>query len=91
MFTKPELKRKFAQDWKKQYEVELFREKGFVRKTCKCGKNFWTLDPDRKLCGDSSCEPYSFIGSPVTKVRWDYIETWKQFEKFVMKIQKQLL
>ncbi len=85
MFTKPELKRKFAQDWKKQYEVELFREKGFVRKTCKCGKNFWTLDPDRKLCGDSSCEPYSFIGSPVTKVRWDYIETWKQFEKFFVK------
>ncbi|MEE9406219.1 MAG: alanine--tRNA ligase-related protein, partial [Candidatus Aenigmarchaeota archaeon] len=85
MFTKPELKKKFAQDWKKQYEVELFREKGFTRKTCRCGKNFWTLDPDRKLCGDSSCEPYSFIGKPVTKVKWDYIETWKQFEKFFVK------
>ncbi len=85
MFTKPGLKKRFARDWKKQYEVELFREKGFVRKTCKCGKSFWTLDPDRKLCGDSSCEPYSFIGSPVAKVRWDYIETWKRFEKFFVK------
>ncbi len=53
MFTKESLKKDFAKDWKKHYQAEIFREKGFVRKTCpKCGKNFWTLDAERTLCGD---------------------------------------
>jgi alanyl-tRNA synthetase len=83
MFTKETLKKQFAKDWKKHYQLEVFREKGFVRKTCpKCGKNFWTLDTERKLCGDSSCEDYGFIGSPITRHRWDYIQTWREFESF---------
>ncbi|MFQ5648251.1 MAG: alanine--tRNA ligase-related protein, partial [Candidatus Aenigmatarchaeota archaeon] len=85
MLTKDGLRAKFSRDWKKQYEVELFRQKGFVRKQCVCGKHFWTLDPDRKLCGDTSCENYGFIGRPITKARWDYIKTWKEFEKFFVK------
>ncbi len=44
--------------------IRLFDEEGFVRKRCKkCGEAFWTLDPDRELCGDAVCEgKYSFIG-----------------------------
>lgn len=85
MFTKDALRKRFSQDWKKQYQVELFREKGFIRKTCRCGKSFWTLDPDREICGDSSCEPYGFIGKPITNVKWDYISAWKEYEKFFVK------
>ncbi|MFV2014518.1 MAG: hypothetical protein ACC656_03760, partial [Candidatus Heimdallarchaeota archaeon] len=47
-----------------QYKVELFKEKGHARKQCSnCGLFFWTLNPDRSSCGDTSCEGgYKFIG-----------------------------
>jgi alanyl-tRNA synthetase len=86
MFTKESLKKDFAKDWKKHYQVEIFREKGFVRKACpKCGKNFWALDTERTLCGDPPCENYGFIGKPITRERWDYVQTWKEFENFFRK------
>lgn len=86
MLTKENLKKEFAKEWKKHYEVELFKEKGFERKTCpKCGKNFWTLDAEREICGTPPCENYGFIGNPITKEKWDYIETWKRFERFFVK------
>jgi len=47
------------------FEVEVFRREGFVRKTCKrCGRRFWTLNPDQELCGDQPCVEYGFIGNP---------------------------
>lgn len=77
-----EFQRKADHYWK----VPLFEEKGFVRKQCQpCKKFFWSLDPDRKTCADSSCEPYGFIGNPITKKKWDYVKTWKEFEKFFKK------
>lgn len=86
MLTKDSLRIEFSKDWKKHYEVELFRERGFERKKCSsCGKFFWTLDSARKNCADSTCEPYGFIGSTITSGKWDYIETWKKFENFFVK------
>ena len=83
MLTKEGLRQEFSKDWKKHYEVAIFKERGFQRKQCAtCGKFFWTLDVERKKCADSSCEPYSFIGKPITIDRWDYNEMWKRFEKF---------
>ncbi len=82
MLSKDGLKKKFSKDWKAQYQVELFREKGFVRKTCKCGNFFWTLDPDRKTCPNPPCQNYDFIGKPITREKMNYIETWRVFEKF---------
>ena len=65
------------------YRVKLFEEKGFVRKRCeKCGQYFWTLDEERKTCGDSPCDMYSFIGNPITKKRYSYTEMVKTFLKF---------
>ena len=53
---------------KKPLSLEFFEERGFVRKRCPiCGEYFWTLDPDRELCGEAPCEPYSFIGKGLTK------------------------
>ena len=47
------------------FEVEVFRQEGFIRKTCKrCGRKFWTLNPDQELCGDQPCVEYGFIGNP---------------------------
>ncbi len=51
-----------------EYEVELFRERGFVRKKCpRCDRFFWTLS-DSETCGEPPCEEYSFIGdSPMRR------------------------
>ena len=86
MLTKPILKKEFANDWKKHYQVEIFKQKGFVRKTCPtCKKNFWTLDSDRVHCADPPCQNYDFIGNTITKKKFDYIEMWRVFEKFFKK------
>jgi alanyl-tRNA synthetase len=86
MLDKKALMEKFRKTPDKYWKAELFREKGFERRRCRsCGKYFWTLDPDRKLCGDPPCEGYGFIGKPITRVKWDYVQTWRAFEKFFMR------
>ncbi len=83
MLTKQALMGEFSRKWKNHYQVELFRQKGFIRKQCPhCKNHFWTLDQDRKTCGSPPCDNYGFLGSPITKVKWDYVKTWKMFEKF---------
>ncbi len=55
-----------------EYQLDYFKENGFVRKQCpKCGKNFWTRDPEAELCGDAPCVSYSFIGNPVFRKEYD--------------------
>ncbi|MHA2032482.1 MAG: alanine--tRNA ligase-related protein, partial [Candidatus Kariarchaeaceae archaeon] len=68
-----------------QYEVELFQEKGHVRKLCShCGLFFWTLNPDRSTCGDTSCEGgYKFIGRK--GVNWNFHQTISQLTNFFEK------
>jgi len=65
---------------REQYEVEMFREEGWVRRKCaKCGKYFWTIDPDRNDCGEPPCAEYSFIGNPpIRKMDWNEVR-----EKFL--------
>lgn len=86
MFTKQALKKQFAVDWESHYVVNLFRERGFVRKTCpSCGVGFWTLDPKKETCTDASCQPYEFIGKKVTRRSWNYVSQWGLFEQFFKK------
>jgi alanyl-tRNA synthetase len=48
------------------YQLEYFRTEGLERRICtSCGAAFWSRDPERQVCGDAPCEPYSFIGNPV--------------------------
>ena len=85
MLDKKTLIEKFRKTPDKYWKVDLFKDKGFERRKCTtCDKYFWTLDPERKTCGDPPCENYGFIGNTVTKVKWDYVQTWKAFEKFFM-------
>ena len=80
---KKEILKEFSADPDKYYNVKLFQEKGFVRKSCaKCGRFFWTLNADRDLCPDDGLDTYSFIGEPPTNKRFDYTNSWKQVEEF---------
>ncbi|MFH0987096.1 MAG: alanine--tRNA ligase [Candidatus Micrarchaeota archaeon] len=81
MVTKSEVGEKFQKNWKKYYEVPLFKEKGFERRQCsKCGKFYWSADPERTTCGDPPCDQYTFIGEK--KKDWDYLKTWRKIEEF---------
>ncbi|WP_067959473.1 alanine--tRNA ligase [Nitrosopumilus sp. Nsub] len=83
---KNQILKEFSSDPDKYYNVKLFQEQGFIRKSCsKCGRFFWTLDADRTLCPDDGTDTYSFIGEPPTSKRFDYTQSWKQVEEFFVK------
>jgi len=83
---KSQILKEFSADPEKYYNVKLFSEQGFVRKSCtKCGRFFWTLNADRDLCPDDGTDTYSFIGDPPTSKRFDYTQSWKQVEEFFVK------
>jgi len=83
---KKDILREFSSDPDRYYNVRLFQEKGFVRKSCsECGRFFWTLNGDRNLCPDDSPDTYSFIGDPPTSKRFDYTQSWKEVESFFVK------
>ncbi|MBI2648357.1 MAG: alanine--tRNA ligase, partial [Thaumarchaeota archaeon] len=80
---KDTLRERFSAEYKKYYLVDLFKRKGFVRKRCEnCGKFFWTLKQERTRCDDQPCSPYTFIGSPPTKRKLDYVASWRTIEEF---------
>lgn len=82
MVDKKALKKIFTPD---SYKVELFEEKGFIRKKCtNCDLSFWTLDPDRRTCGETECEGgYKFIGRKGPN--WDFHQTIANLTKFFEK------
>jgi len=66
-----------------EYELGFFDAEGFTRNQCSsCEAYFWTLDPDRELCGDPPCEEYSFIGSPITDESYGLKEMRERFLGF---------
>ena len=65
------------------YQVNLFKSEGFERKKCKrCGRVFWTLDPQRETCGDTPCDEYTFIGKPPTRHKYSLAKMEQAFLKF---------
>ncbi len=84
MLTKTALIREFQKTPSKYWKVKMFEDEDFTRKQCgKCKKFFWSTG--KETCGDTSCEDYGFIGNPITKKRFGYIEMWSEFEKFFRK------
>jgi alanyl-tRNA synthetase len=78
---KKELAALFSSNPERYYKVSLFDNMGFMRKKCsKCEKFFWTLDSGRDFCPDH--ENYGFIGKPPTNKRLDYVNAWRETEKF---------
>ncbi len=81
--NKEEILGEFSANSDRYYKVRLFEDEGFVRQACtKCGRFFWTRDPQRVLCPDDGTDTYSFIGDPPTSKRFDYTKAWQQIESF---------
>lgn len=82
MVDKEKLKKIFKPE---QYQVELFKEKGHIRKQCSsCGIAFWTLKQDKETCGETECEGgYKFIGRKGPN--WDFHQTISKLTKFFEK------
>ncbi len=80
--SKDELKKNFKRE---NYEVELFKEKGYIRKLCpSCNHNFWTLVPDKETCGDTRCAGgYQFLNKKGKNLNFD--ETIKSLTDFFVK------
>ena len=84
--NKKEILEKFSADPQRYYNVNLFEDQGFERRSCKvCNRYFWTLDSERVKCPDHSDDTYSFIGDPPTSKRFDYTQSWKEVESFFVK------
>jgi alanyl-tRNA synthetase len=83
MLSKEELRRNFSKDYKRFYEVDLFKEIGFERKKCSCGKYYWSLNQEN--CGDPDEHniEYSFFRKVDEKLTLD--EFWKKFSDFFKK------
>lgn len=65
------------------YKVKLFRERDFQQKECgNCGRTFWTLDPDRRTCGDTPCDEYTFIDDPLINEEYTCSGMEKEFLSF---------
>ena len=79
---KEALRRAFAREWRRHYDLDFFREMGFERRYCpEHDKYFWTLDPDRRVCGEPDHTGYTFIGNPAGR-RHSYAEMWKRMADF---------
>ena len=62
---KKDILSKFSADPERYYQVKLFENQGFERKSClTCKRFFCTLDENRNNCPDHSSDTYSFIGNP---------------------------
>jgi len=65
------------------YEVELFRAKGFQRRQCPtCSAWFWSLG-EEATCGETPCVEYSFIGASPFKKRLTLKAMREEFLSFL--------
>ena len=47
-------------------EIPFWKESGHLLRKCRVsGLRFWTRDGGRETCGDTSDDPYTFIGNPI--------------------------
>ena len=91
MPTDAELKDKFKKtasaDPDKYFPTKTLKELGFGRHSCsKCKRNFWTLHPEQKVCGDPACSGgFRFIGKPQGH-KLSYIGVWEKFAEVYSKL-----
>jgi alanyl-tRNA synthetase len=81
---KNEFRPKFWSEPEKYYPVSFLKDEGFKRKICiKCKKPFWSIDEERKVCGEPSCsgEGFAFIHNSPAKRKLEYIEVWNVFSR----------
>ncbi|MFA5108388.1 MAG: alanine--tRNA ligase [Candidatus Micrarchaeia archaeon] len=85
MADKKELFAQFQKDYKKHYELDVLKQRGYTRQQCKsCKRHFWSKT-QKEYCQDSSCVGYEFIGNPGSNKKLTYTQTWKEIEKYFTK------
>ena len=68
----------------KYFPISKLKSEGFHRKQCSCGTFFWTKNLNRFVCGEPSCSGgFRFFEGGDVKKKLSYIETWKEFSKFM--------
>ena len=83
---KKEFKAKASKNPEKYYATGVLKEEGFMRKQCKCGTFFWTVNAEQKTCGDPACSGgFRFFDGTPAKNRLDYIQVWKRFAELFKK------
>lgn len=66
-----------------QLQLRFFLDNGFHRLKCgACHSWFWTLERDRKVCGDAPCVEYQFIEEPLTKQPFQLAKMRETFLSF---------
>ncbi|MFP4117033.1 MAG: alanine--tRNA ligase [Candidatus Aenigmatarchaeota archaeon] len=70
---------------RKFFPVERMKERGFRRRKCSsCGKYFWSVDEQRKVCGEADCSGgYTFIDDSPTDKVLDQTTAWTEFRDFM--------
>jgi len=72
-----------------EYDVPFFKEEGYVRKQClRCGKYFWTQNPERETCGEATseeCAFYTFIDNSPTRKSYSVRQMREAFLSFFEK------
>jgi alanyl-tRNA synthetase len=91
MLTDKQVKKQFKAEASKNpdryYATSVLKDEGFMRKQCACGTFFWTVDPDRTVCGDPSCSGgFNFFEKSPVKKELDYIGVWREFAKLFRKL-----
>jgi alanyl-tRNA synthetase len=84
--VKKEFKSRASKDPDKYYATKVLKEEGFMRKQCKCGTFFWTVNADQITCGDPACSGgFRFFDGTPAKNQLDYIGVWKKFSELFKK------
>ncbi|MFN3910038.1 MAG: alanine--tRNA ligase-related protein, partial [Candidatus Anstonellaceae archaeon] len=82
MLDKKELFESFQKNYEKHYQIEVLKNRGYVRQRCKKCQRFFWAKTEMEYCQDSACVGYKFIGDPPSKKRLTYVQTWKEIEKY---------
>ena len=84
---KRDLKEKTSLRPEKYYPIDALQGLGFERRHCKCGNWFWSINPNRLVCGEAKCSGgFGFIGKSPSKAKLDYIGVWKRFSELFNKL-----
>ena len=69
-----------SKDPDKYFPTQELKKLGYLRKNCECcGTYFWTVDKDRKVCGDPICSGgFQVTVNNPSKVKLSFIGVWKK-------------
>jgi len=69
-----------SKDPDKYFPTKEMEKLGYLRKNCEhCGTYFWTVDKDRKVCGDPACSGgFQVVIDNPSKIKLSFIGVWEK-------------